>query len=93
MVGPSDTPPSHTFEDKVQQFFKAEGVVAVLDRGADAFTVHGDNQMSWLTERTDGGTFFVTSGGSREKPNGGEAVPQVTLAVEHYNRMIRLLDK
>jgi carboxypeptidase Q len=92
LVGPSDTPPSHVFEDKVQQFFKTEGVIAELDRGGDAFQVHGDNQMSWLTERTDGGTVFVTSGGSHEKPNGGEVVPQVTLAVEHYNRMIRLLD-
>lgn len=93
LVGPSDTPPSHAFEDKLQRFFKSEGVVAELDRGADAFMVHGDNQMSWLTERTDGGTIFVTGGGSREKPNGGEVVPQVTLAVEHYNRMIRLLDR
>lgn len=93
LVAPAEHPPSHAFQDKLQQFFKSEGAVAELDRGSDAFMVHGDNQMSWLTERTDGGTIFVTSGGNREKHNGGEIVPQVTLAVEHYNRMIRLLDK
>jgi Zn-dependent M28 family amino/carboxypeptidase len=49
--------------------------------------------MSWMTERTDGGTVFVTRGGSQEKANGGNLVPEITLAVEHYNRMIRILDK
>jgi hypothetical protein len=83
-------PPS---EKEMEQFFKKEGVVAVLDRGSDAFMVHGDNQMSWLTERVDGGTIFVQSGGDRALPNGGDVVPQVTLAVEHYNRMIRILEK
>jgi carboxypeptidase Q len=37
-------------------------------------------------------TIFVQSGGPRDQ-NAGKVPPQVTLAVEHYNRMIRILDK
>nr|MBA2302424.1 M20/M25/M40 family metallo-hydrolase [Acidobacteriota bacterium] len=44
------------------------------------------------TQRTDGGTVFVMGGGPRDE-NAGKVVPQVTLAVEHYNRMVRLLDR
>ena len=40
----------------------------------------------------DGGTVFVQSGGSRE-PNGPASPPQVTLAIEHYGRIARTLDK
>jgi len=90
-VAPID--PQQPSETEIEQFFKNEGVVAVLDRGIDAFMVHGDNQMSWLTQRTDGGTIFVQSGGNQALPNGGDVVPQVTLAVEQYNRMIRILEK
>ncbi len=98
LIGPTAAGPAgrgrpRTPEARIQQFFKDEGVVAVLDRGSDAFLVRGDNQMSWMTERTDGGTVFVTRGGSQTKANGGDLVPEITLAVEHYNRMIRILDK
>ncbi len=42
--------------------------------------------------RGDGGTLFVGSGGDRSKD--APAVPtQVVVAVEHYNRMCRILDK
>jgi hypothetical protein len=40
----------------------------------------------------DGGTVFVTGGGSRN-PKDPAVAPQVTLAVEHYGRIARLLDK
>ena len=80
-----------TLQDRIQQFLLKEGVVATLDRGADAFLVAGDNQMSWRTQRTDGGTIFVTTGGPRDNANAGKVVPSVTLAVEHYNRMVRIL--
>src|SRR5947207_2419800 len=49
--------------------------------------------MSWRTQRADGGTIFPSGPGSREAANGGKVVPAVTLAVEHYNRMVRILDK
>ncbi|HEX2452729.1 MAG TPA: M20/M25/M40 family metallo-hydrolase [Vicinamibacterales bacterium] len=87
---PEPPPQRPTLADRIQQFFVDEHVVAALDRGSDAYLVPGDNQMSWRTQRTDGGTIFPSAPGSRD---GGNIVPSVTLAVEHYNRMIRVLDK
>jgi len=42
--------------------------------------------------RGDGGTVFVASGGDRAK-DAPAVAPQVTLAVEQYNRICRILDK
>lgn len=42
--------------------------------------------------RGDGGTIFVSSGGSREV-DAPPVPPQVAVAAEHYNRMCRILDK
>jgi carboxypeptidase Q len=42
--------------------------------------------------RGDGGTVFVASGGDRAKEAPAVA-PQVTLAIEQYNRICRILDK
>jgi carboxypeptidase Q len=42
--------------------------------------------------RGDGGTLFVQSGGSRN-PSDPPSPPQVVLAVEHYGRIARTLDK
>jgi hypothetical protein len=42
--------------------------------------------------RGDGGNVFVASGGSRN-PKDPPTVPQFVLAVEHYNRLVRILDK
>ena len=42
--------------------------------------------------RHDGGTFIVASGGSRD-PKDPPVAPQVVLAVEHYGRLARLLEK
>jgi hypothetical protein len=79
--------------DRIQQFLLDEHVAAAFDRGSDASIVPGDNQMSWRTQRTDGGTIFPSAGGPRDGANAGKMVPSVTLAVEHYNRMLRILDK
>ncbi len=46
----------------------------------------------WQTQRVDGGTIFPGSGGSRD-PKAVPGVPSATIAVEHYNRMTRILDK
>ncbi len=81
------------FNSKVQAFFIQEGVVAELDRGVDAYLVRGDNQMSWMTQRIDGGTIFVQAGGPFDSAKAGSVLPQVTLAVEHYNRILRILEK
>jgi hypothetical protein len=78
---------------KAQAFFIQEGVVAELDRGIDGYVVRGDNQMSWMTQRTDGGTLFVQAGGPFNNAKAGNVIPQVTLAVEHYNRILRVMEK
>jgi carboxypeptidase Q len=80
------------FRARLQLFFKNEGVVALFDRGSSSFMTGGGSDLSWQTQRTDGGTIFPIEGRPRAAdPNTG--VPAVTLAVEHYNRMVRVLDK
>ncbi len=80
------------FQNKLRDFLLAEGVAAVFDRGSDGDLSAGGSDMSWQTQRVDGGTIFVGSGGPRDQ-NAGKVPPQVVLAVEHYNRMIRILEK
>jgi hypothetical protein len=79
-------------QSKINAFLLAEGVAAVFDRGADNVMSAGGSDLTWLTQRTDGGTILVQSGGPRDQ-NAGKVPPQVTLAVEHYNRMVRVLEK
>jgi hypothetical protein len=75
----------------VNQFYKDEGVLALFDRGANSDISAGGSDLTWQTQRVDGGTVFVQSGGrAGDAPDAN--LPQVTLAVEHYNRMVRLLD-
>ena len=81
-----------SFADQLQQFYRDEGVVAVLDRGSDAVLMAGGSGLTHQTQRADGGTIFVGRGGPRDE-TAGSLVPAVTLAVEHYNRMVRILDK
>jgi hypothetical protein len=77
---------------KIAQFYKSEGVVALLNRGSDNETAAAGSGLDTQQRRPDGGTIFPSGGGSRES-NPAEGVPTVTLAVEHYNRMTRILDK
>lgn len=77
---------------QVQRFLVAEGVAALLDRGADTDTVAGGSTLSWRAQRVDGGTIWPGSGGSRDASLPAQ-VPSATLAVEHYNRMVRLLER
>lgn len=78
------------FRAKLMAFYAQEGVVAVLDRGADSVMSAGGSDLSWQTQRTDGGTVFP---GVASREANATQVPAVTLAVEHYNRMVRILDK
>ncbi|MEO6726440.1 MAG: hypothetical protein ABIP14_14230, partial [Blastocatellia bacterium] len=78
------------FQNIVLAFLLEEGVAAVFDRGGDSDVSSGGSDLSWMAQRTDGGTIFVQSGGPRDQ-NAGKVPPQVVLAVEHYNRMIRVL--
>jgi hypothetical protein len=77
------------FRDRLQQFYKDEGVVAVFDRGSDSDMAAGGSDLSWEQQRTDGGTVFPGTVNRITAPAG---VPQVTLAVEHYNRIVRLIE-
>ena len=42
--------------------------------------------------RTDGGTILATAAGSQDEKN-TLPIPSVALTPEHYNRVLRLLDK
>lgn len=91
-AGRGDAPaqPARLTAADVTAFYKAEGVVAVFDRGSDSDMSAGGSDLSWRTQRTDGGTVFVGGAPRTEAP--GHTVPQVTIAVEHYNRMVRLIE-
>jgi hypothetical protein len=60
-------------------FFKSEGVAVVLDIDRVGDNVHG-------------GTVFVQGGGPRDK-EAPQSLPSVTLAIEHYGRIVRTLQK
>jgi len=80
------------FAQALQKFLVDEGVGVLLERGSDGDTAAGGSDLTWRTQMTDGGTIFPTSGGSRD-PNVPRQVPSATLAVEHYNRLVRLIER
>ena len=80
------------FRQKVSDFYAKEGVVAILDRGGDSDMAAGGSDLSWQQQHPDGGTIFP-SGSSARDDKAGKSVPVIALAVEHYNRMVRVLDK
>ena len=77
------------FQQRLLQFYKDEGVVAVFERGSDSDTANVGSDLSVFQQHPDGGTIFPGTVNRNGAPSG---VPQVTLAVEHYNRMVRLLE-
>ncbi|MEO6214127.1 MAG: M20/M25/M40 family metallo-hydrolase [Vicinamibacterales bacterium] len=81
-----------TLASRIQQFYKTEGVAAAFNRGSDNVTASIGSDLTMQQQRPDGGTIFPTAGGSRTS-SPATLIPTVTLAVEHYNRMIRVLDK
>jgi carboxypeptidase Q len=82
---PGVAPPA--LQNKINQFFLDEKVAVAIDRGSDdsVVTAGGPENLSWMTQRTDGGTVF--------KSGRNTLVPSVTIAVEQYNRMVRILEK
>jgi carboxypeptidase Q len=83
---------AQSFNARITQFYKAEGVVAVFNRGSDTIFASIGSDLSPQQQHTDGGTLFPTGNGSRGA-DAGTGLPTVTLAVEHYNRMVRVLAK
>jgi len=57
-----------------------------------AFLVSEDVAATIEPGRGDGGTVFVAAGGSRNAKDPPSA-PQVVLAAEHYNQLVRILEK
>ena len=91
-AGGSGRGSAQTFREKVDAFYAAEGVVATFDRGGDADMADGGSTLSWQQQHPDGGTIFPGAAFARDG-RAGSAVPGITIAVEHYNRMVRVLDK
>jgi carboxypeptidase Q len=81
--GPVSAVPAAT----LLQFFRDEGVAALFDRGLTSDLSDGGSGLTWLQQRTDGGNVLL-----QDFVTALPEIPQVTLAVEHYNRMVRLLD-
>ena len=79
------------FAQKLREFYRSEGVVAVFDRGGNSDMAAGGSDLTWEQQHPDGGTIFPAGAGPRDE-RAGSGVPAVTLAVEHYNRMARLID-
>jgi len=80
------------FRQKLSEFMAAEGALAIFERGSDSDMAAGGSDLTWQQQRPDGGTIFPAGAAPRDE-KAGTGVPRVTLAVEHYNRMIRVLDK
>lgn len=80
------------FATQVQRFLVAEGAAVLLERGSDSDETPGGSDLSWMQQRVDGGTIFPGNGGSRD-PKAFVPIPSATLAVEHYHRIIRLIDR
>ncbi len=76
--GPGGFGAAQAFLAKRAQFFKDEGVLAIVDEGT----------------RGDGGTVFVQGAQGVSRDAGTDAgVPQVTFAAEHYGRLMRAMEK
>jgi carboxypeptidase Q len=80
------------FRQKLSDFYVQERVVALFERGGDSDMAAGGSDLSWQQQHPDGGTIFP-NGSSARDDGAGKSVPVIALAVEHYNRMIRVLDK
>jgi len=84
-------PPPEPFD--LLAFYRTEGVVALFDRGSNNDTSAGGSGLSWQTQRVDGGTVFAGTGQPTSEAEAALNLPRVTLAVEHYNRLARLVDR
>ncbi len=90
--GGEDSPDRPLNRNEINDFLYEENAAVLIDRGSDSTTPAGGSNLSWSTQRTDGGTVFPGGGGPRDE-NAGNVVPSATIAVEHYNRMMRILEK
>lgn len=90
--GAAEGPDRPLNRNEINDFLLDENVAVLIDRGSDSTTPAGGSDLPWQTQRTDGGTIFPGGGGPRDD-DAGNVVPSATIAVEHYNRMMRILEK
>jgi carboxypeptidase Q len=76
--GPGGPGGAPTFAQRLARFLKDEGVIATVTTGT----------------RGDGGTLFVQgAAAANRQPNADAGLPAVVIAVEHYGRIVRTLQK
>ena len=83
--GPAGAPNA----EQMQRFREQQ---AVAQKRADFLRTEGAAVLVDIGRVGDGGTVFVSSGGPRDK-NAPQALPSITVTVEHYGRIIRMLEK
>ncbi len=83
--GPAGTPNA----EQLQRFREQQ---AVAQKRADFLRTEGAAVLVDISRNGDGGTIFVASGGPRDK-NAPQALPSLTITVENYGRMVRMLEK
>ncbi len=75
--------------EQMQRFRELQ---AVAQKRAEFLRSEGAAVLVDIGRVGDGGTLFVSSGGPRDK-NAPQALPSITVTVEHYGRIIRMLEK
>ena len=94
--GEKESGESERWMTKVLAFLKSEGVVAVVERGPDSTlrsALSVNEQMPQKTQRIDGGTVFTPIGDVVSKQHAqDDLLPWLVIAVEQYNRMVRILE-
>jgi hypothetical protein len=76
--GPPANPAAQNFPRRRMEFFASEGVVAVMEPGGG---------------RNDHGAILVQGSNQNRDPKEPPTAAQVVVASEHYNRLVRLLDR
>ncbi|MGE0886970.1 MAG: M20/M25/M40 family metallo-hydrolase [Blastocatellales bacterium] len=75
--------------DQMRQFAQMR---ELANKKAEFLKAEGAAVLVDTSRIGDGGTVFVSSGGPRDK-NAPQSLPSITIAAEHYNRIIRTLQK
>ncbi|MDT9598675.1 M20/M25/M40 family metallo-hydrolase [Sphingosinicella rhizophila] len=96
LYGSQDSSSRNAWLDELIEFLKAEGVIAVFERGSDttdrpavAFQQLLNTQR---TQRIDGGTVQTRLAENAGADAAERLLPWLVIAVEHYNRMARIVE-
>jgi hypothetical protein len=83
--GPAGAPNA----EQMQRFREQQ---AVAQKRTEFLRSEGAAALVDIGRVGDGGTLFVGGGGPRDK-NAPQALPSITVTVEHYGRIVRMLEK